>query len=64
VRHLREIYTPALRFSLENARISISAGAAFLFLAALIATRLGSEFFPRWRKATCGSEPRCRRRFP
>jgi cobalt-zinc-cadmium resistance protein CzcA len=46
VRHLREIYTPALRFSLENARISISAGAAFLFLAALIATRLGSEFLP------------------
>jgi heavy metal efflux system protein len=46
VRHLREIYTPALKFSLENARISISAGAAFLFLAALIATRLGSEFLP------------------
>jgi heavy metal efflux system protein len=46
VRHLREIYTPALKFSLENARISISTGAAFLFLAALIATRLGSEFLP------------------
>jgi heavy metal efflux system protein len=46
VQHLREIYTPALRFSLGNPRMSISAGAGFLFIAALIATRLGTEFLP------------------
>jgi heavy metal efflux system protein len=46
VQRLREIYTPALRFSLNNSRTAIAAGGAFLFIAALVATRLGTEFLP------------------
>jgi heavy metal efflux system protein len=46
VQRLREIYTPALRFSLDNTKIAIAAGGVFLFVAALIATRLGTEFLP------------------
>ncbi|RTL81926.1 MAG: efflux RND transporter permease subunit [Hyphomicrobiales bacterium] len=46
VQRLRSIYTPALKFSLDNAKKTIAAGAAFLFLSLLVATRLGSEFLP------------------
>jgi cobalt-zinc-cadmium resistance protein CzcA len=46
VQQLRAIYTPALRFSLENTQLTILGGAAFLFFSLLIASRLGSEFLP------------------
>jgi cobalt-zinc-cadmium resistance protein CzcA len=46
VRWLRSAYSPALRFSLANAKIVIAGGAAFLLFAALVASRLGSEFLP------------------
>ena len=46
VRWLRSAYTPALRFSLGNAKKVIAAGAVFLVFAALLASRLGSEFLP------------------
>ncbi|MGJ0507066.1 MAG: efflux RND transporter permease subunit [Methylocystis sp.] len=46
VQRLRDLYTPALRFSLAHTNVPLIAGGAFLFLALLIATRLGSEFLP------------------
>jgi heavy metal efflux system protein len=46
VRQLRERYTPALRWALNNVKIAIGAGAAFLFVSLIVATRLGSEFLP------------------
>ncbi|KAF2989889.1 efflux RND transporter permease subunit [Methylocystis sp. MJC1] len=46
VRWLRSAYTPALRFSLTHPKTALAGGGVFLFLAALIAMRLGSEFLP------------------
>lgn len=46
VRWLRSAYTPALRFSLAHPKTTLAGGAVFLFLATLIAMRLGSEFLP------------------
>lgn len=46
VRWLRSAYTPALRFSLTHPKIALAGGGVFLFLAALVAMRLGSEFLP------------------
>jgi cobalt-zinc-cadmium resistance protein CzcA len=46
VRWLRSAYTPVLRWSLENRRITVVIGLAFLLFSGLIATRLGSEFLP------------------
>jgi heavy metal efflux system protein len=46
VRWLRAAYTPALRFSLENAKKVIAGGAVFLLFAGFVASRLGSEFLP------------------
>ncbi len=46
VRQLRERYTPALRWALDNVKIAIGAGLVFLLFSILVATRLGSEFLP------------------
>src|SRR3984885_1079450 len=46
VRWLRDVYTPALRFALGRQRLVVGIAAGFLLLAALLATRLGSEFLP------------------
>jgi cobalt-zinc-cadmium resistance protein CzcA len=46
VRWLRAAYTPALRFALARQRLVIGVAAAFLLLACLLATQLGSEFLP------------------
>lgn len=46
VRFLHRIYAPALQLSLGNKRLAVIWGGAFLALAALLATRLGSEFLP------------------
>jgi cobalt-zinc-cadmium resistance protein CzcA len=46
VRWLRSAYTPVLRWSLDNRRITVVIGLAFLLFSGLIATRLGSEFLP------------------
>jgi cobalt-zinc-cadmium resistance protein CzcA len=46
VRWLRSIYSPTLSYALDHSKAVIAGGAVFLFLAALIATRLGSEFLP------------------
>jgi cobalt-zinc-cadmium resistance protein CzcA len=46
VRWLRQAYTPALRFALQRQRLVLGIAAGFLLLAAVLATRLGSEFLP------------------
>ncbi len=46
VRWLRSAYTPVLRWSLNNRRITVTIGAIFLVLSGLIGARLGSEFLP------------------
>ena len=46
VRKLRETYTPALRWALDNVRVAIGGGLIFLVVAILVATRLGTEFLP------------------
>jgi heavy metal efflux system protein len=46
VRWLRSAYTPVLRWSLDNRRITVAIGAIFLVLSGLIGARLGSEFLP------------------
>ncbi len=46
VRHLRSIYTPVLRWSLDNTRITAAIGLIFLLITAVIGSRLGSEFLP------------------
>ena len=43
---LRSAYTPVLRWSLDNRRITVAIGAIFLVLSGLIGARLGSEFLP------------------
>ncbi len=46
VRRLRSIYTPVLRWSLDNTRITAAIGLIFLVVTAVIGSRLGSEFLP------------------
>ena len=46
VRALRSIYTPVLRWSLRNIRITIAIGLVFLLVSGFLGSRLGSEFLP------------------
>jgi heavy metal efflux system protein len=46
VRWLRSAYTPVLRWSLENRRITVASGLVFLAVSGFIGSRLGSEFLP------------------
>src|SRR5271156_3343568 len=46
VRMLRKSYTPVLRWSLSNLKVSVTVGLVFLGLSVLAASRLGSEFLP------------------
>lgn len=46
VRKLRAFYTPVLRWSLDHVKVAVAAGAIFLALSGLAASRLGSEFLP------------------
>jgi heavy metal efflux system protein len=46
VRGLRRIYTPVLRWSLNNREITIAIGLVFLSLSGFLGSRLGSEFLP------------------
>jgi cobalt-zinc-cadmium resistance protein CzcA len=46
VRTIRSIYTPVLRWALNNVMVPISLGMIFLLVSGLVATRLGSEFLP------------------
>jgi len=46
VRFIRAVYTPVLRWALNRAAVPISIGLAFLVVAGLAGTRLGSEFLP------------------
>ena len=46
VRLLHRVYNPALRFALANRAIVVATGIAFLAVAGLLASRLGSEFLP------------------
>ena len=46
VRMLRKSYTPVLRWSLDNLRVSVTIGLVFLGVSVLAASRLGSEFLP------------------
>jgi heavy metal efflux system protein len=46
VRALRSIYTPVLRWSLHNTRITIAIGLVFLLVSGFFGSRLGSEFLP------------------
>ena len=46
VRMLRKSYTPVLRWSLNNLKVSVTVGIVFLGLSVLAASRLGSEFLP------------------
>jgi heavy metal efflux system protein len=46
VRRLRALYTPVLRWSLANRRITVAAGLIFLVVCGVLGSRLGSEFLP------------------
>ncbi|MFZ0424861.1 MAG: CusA/CzcA family heavy metal efflux RND transporter [Xanthobacteraceae bacterium] len=46
VRRLRAVYTPVLRWSLVNRRITVTIGLIFLVVSGFIGSRLGSEFLP------------------
>jgi heavy metal efflux system protein len=46
VRALRSSYTPVLRWALTNVRAAVIVGILFLFVSAIAASRLGSEFLP------------------
>ena len=46
VRWLRSVYTPVLRWSLDNRKITVAIGLIFLVVTGFIGTRLGSEFLP------------------
>ena len=46
VRGLRSAYTPVLRWSLANRRITIAIGLVFLLVSGFLGSRLGSEFLP------------------
>jgi cobalt-zinc-cadmium resistance protein CzcA len=58
VRSLRRIYTPVLRWSLDNRPVAIAIGLVFLALSGFLGSRLGSEFLPTleegnlWIRAT------------
>src|SRR5262249_45917683 len=46
VRRVRAVYTPVLRWSLDNRGITLAIGLAFLAVSGVFASRLGSEFLP------------------
>jgi cobalt-zinc-cadmium resistance protein CzcA len=46
VRRLRSVYTPVLRWSLDNRKLTVAIGLIFLIVTGLIGSRLGSEFLP------------------
>ena len=46
VRALRSIYSPVLRFALDNRKMIVLGGVVFLLFTGLLATRLGNEFLP------------------
>jgi cobalt-zinc-cadmium resistance protein CzcA len=46
VRGLRSVYTPVLRWSLTNRKITIAIGLVFLVFSGFLGSRLGSEFLP------------------
>ena len=58
VRALRSAYTPVLRWSLDNRKVTVAIGAVFLIISLLLGSRLGSEFLPTleegnlWIRAT------------
>ncbi len=46
VRQLRSVYTPVLRWSLDNRKLTVAIGLIFLIVTGVIGSRLGSEFLP------------------
>ena len=58
VRAIRSIYTPVLRWSLDNRGITVAIGIAFLLGSLVLGSRLGGEFLPTleegnlWIRAT------------
>ncbi|HXZ16099.1 MAG TPA: CusA/CzcA family heavy metal efflux RND transporter [Roseiarcus sp.] len=46
VRFLRNLYSPILRRALNNIKLTVAFGVAFMVLVGLLATQLGSEFLP------------------
>ena len=58
VRTLRSIYSPILRWSLANRKVTIAIGLAFLFVSGVAGSLLGTEFLPAleegnlWIRAT------------
>jgi heavy metal efflux system protein len=58
VRGLRSVYTPVLRWSLHNRKVTIAIGLAVLVFSVFLGSRLGSEFLPTleegnlWIRAT------------
>ncbi len=46
VRAVRRIYTPVLRWSLNNRPVTIAVGLVFLCVSGFLGSRLGSEFLP------------------
>ena len=46
VRRLRSIYTPVLRWSLNNRKITVASGLVFLAVSGFLGWQLGSEFLP------------------
>ena len=58
VRGIRRVYTPVLRWSLHNRKVTIAIGIVFLLFSLFLGSRLGSEFLPTleegnlWIRAT------------
>ncbi len=58
VRRLRALYTPVLRWALQHRGATVGLGVAYLAIAGILLTRLGSEFLPAleegnlWIRAT------------
>jgi heavy metal efflux system protein len=58
VRGLRAVFTPVLRWSLDNTKITVAIGLIFLAVCGFLGSRLGSEFLPTleegnlWIRAT------------
>ena len=46
MRRLRAVYTPVLRWSLDNRKITVAIGLVFLVVSGFLGSRLGSEFLP------------------
>ncbi len=46
VRGLRRVYSPVLRWSLNNRQVTIAIGLVFLVISGFLGSRLGSEFLP------------------